>query len=166
MVARSFHHIRNPSLIISALLITSSAQLRQAAHSSVSSAGQRGAVPFSGASCRAVRYCAMLCGVVRCGAVPCCAVVSALLYLPSFLLNHSENAPPAQLSPQLYIVHNSAAPCGAVRCRALPWGAVRFHAALCYISNMQQYQVYDAKDQVPDTAMYVFLYSLFSFLQI
>ena len=60
--ARKFHHTRGPSLMISARLITSSAQLRPAA--------QRRAVTFPGVPCRAVPYCAMLCGPV-----PCCAVL-------------------------------------------------------------------------------------------
>ena len=66
--------------MISGWLITSSAQLRPAAHSSArsaSSAAQRRVVPFP-----CVAWCA-LCGVLRCGAVPCCAVVNALLYLLS-----------------------------------------------------------------------------------
>ena len=39
----------------------------------------------------------------------------------------------------------SLAPCGAVWCRALPCGAMLLHAALWFISNIEQYQVHDAK---------------------
>ena len=65
----------------------------------------------------------------------------------------------------IYISHSSAGPCGGVGCRALLCGAVLFHAAfaLCFLSNIQQYQVYDAKYQVPGTGMYVFVFSYSSF---
>ena len=72
---RSFHHTRGPSPMISAWLVTSSAQLRPAAL-----AQQRSAVQCRSLACPAVR-----CGTVRCcavlrDAVPCCAVwVSTLL---------------------------------------------------------------------------------------
>ena len=45
-------------------------------------------------------------------------------------------------SAQLYIAQQrSAAPCGAVRCCALPGVAVLCRAALCFLSNRHQYQV-------------------------
>ena len=68
---RRFHHNRGPSLMISAWLITSSAQLRPAAHSSASSAAQRRAVLFPGLPCRALPCGALL----LCVAVRCCAVL-------------------------------------------------------------------------------------------
>ena len=121
---RSFHHTRRPSLIISAWLITSSAQLRPAAPSSASSAAQLRAVPFPGAPwralpcgavlCNAVRYCAMLCGVV------CCAVwVSALLSLCRIT---------KKMHPQLSSAHSYIWLTAAQR-RAVPCPAVLFHAA-------------------------------------
>ena len=91
----------------SAWLITSSAQLRLAAHSSAtsSSASQRRAVPFPGVPRRSLPCGAVLCDAVRCcavlrRAVPCCAVVSALLLhvLIIFLLSRNKNAPQAQLN--------------------------------------------------------------------
>ena len=56
-------------------------------------------------------------------------------------LNHNKNAPPAQLSPQLYIAHSSAAPCGAVRCRALPCGAV------CFMLRCAFFRTYSSCDR-------------------
>ena len=106
----------------------------------------------------------MLCDAVRCCAVLCRGACFAVLTL--ILMNHNKKCTlPAQLSPQLYIAHSSAAPRGAVRCRALLCGAVLFHGALCFLSNIQEYHVYDARYQVPGTGMYVFLYSSVSFLQ-
>ena len=136
-------------------------------YSSGALAQQRNTVQCRSLPCPAVR-----CGTVRCCAVLCsCAVLCPGDYFTVFtliLLDHNKNASPAQLSPQLAIYtsqQRSVVRCRAVPCRALPCGAVLFHAALCFLSNTQQYQVYDATYQVPGTGMYVFLYSSFSFLQ-
>ena len=92
----------------------------------------------------------VLCDAVRCCAVPCCAVwVSAFLYSTIISLNHNKIAPPAQLSAQLYTAHRSAAPCGAVRCRALPCGAVLFHAALFRTYSSTRYMMRRTRYQVP-----------------
>ena len=82
-----------------------------------------------------------------------CFVVHTLI-----LLNRNKMHP--QVSSAHSSQQRSAVWYGAVRCRALPCGA-----ALCFLSNIQQYQVYDAKYQVPGAGMYVFLYSSSSFLQ-
>ena len=135
---RSFHYTQRsqPDDISLAHHIISS-ELRPAAPSSASSAAQRRAVLFHGVPWRAMRYCCgMLCGVVRCCAVLCRRECFAVLTL--ILLIHNKNAPTAQLGPQLYITHSSAAPCGVMRCRALPCGAMLFHTALCFLSNIQQ----------------------------
>ena len=88
--------------MISAWLITSSAQLRPAA--------QRCAVPCPDVPCRAVGYCAMPCGgvlcdAVRCCAVRCCAVLcrrECFAVLTLILLDHNINAPQLS-SAQSYI---------------------------------------------------------------
>ena len=151
-LCESFHHTRGPSLMISAWLITSSAHLRPAAPPQ-----QRSAVQCRSRACPGVR-----CGTVRCcavlwGAVACCALVSVLLYILLFcwitIKKHPQ--PAATYSSQQR---------SAVRCRALLRGAVLFHAALYFLSNIQQYQVYDGKYQVPGTGTYVFLHSSLGFL--
>ena len=109
---QSFHHTRGPNLMISGRLITSSsAQLRTAAHSSASSAARRHAVPFPGVPCRA-----FLCGAVLCDAVQCCAVLcrgECFAVDTLILMNHNKDAPPTRVSPQQYIGHSSATPCGS-----------------------------------------------------
>ena len=118
-------------------------------------------MPCPAVPCRAVRYCA----TVRCCAVLCRG--ECLTVLTLILLNHNKDAPPAQLSPQLYIVHSSAATCGAVRCRALP--CVR----CCFMLRCAFFPTYSSarcttrstRYQV-GTGMYVILYSFFAFFKV
>ena len=67
------------------------------------------------------------------------------LYIPSgtTLLDHS--ARPAQISPAMYspAAQRSAERSRAVRCRALRCGAVSC-CAVCFLSNIEQYRVYNA----------------------
>ena len=72
--------------------------------------------------------------------------------LTLILLNHNNSAPPAQLSPQLYIAYSSAATCGFVRCRASPGSArcclmLRVAFVRTYSSN--RYMMRSTRHQVP-----------------
>ena len=127
-----------------------------------------------------MRCRALLCGVVLCRAVLCCTVLSVALYLlfrtcqvsfdevssSSTELQHNvifflitSNAPSsAQLSYSS--AAPSAAPCGAVRC--MPCPAVLRRTALCFLLNIQQYQV---SCEIPGTRYrYVRVYSSTPFL--
>ena len=121
------------------------------AHRSASSAAQRRAVPRGAVPCRvlpvpcrAVRYCC----AVLCHAVPCCVLFAVLftcqvsfevpyhrhycctyqvLYAESQKNIHYSSAQPSDSSAA-----QRSAPCGAVRCRALPFGAVPCCAVLSF----------------------------------
>ena len=119
----------------------------------LSSATQRRAMPYPAG--------------LRCCCVLCC--IHSLLYMPVsfdvsyhvpillqqrqvcihyfFLNDNTKNAPPTQISPQLYVAQQRR----AVRCRSLPCLALRwvlFRAALCFLPSIQRYQVYYVKYQV------------------
>ena len=124
----------------------------------------------------------MRCRAVLCSAVPRCGVLRVLLYLlfrtcqVSFevsyqvpdstlfvrtTLSNKKNELPAQLRPAI-AQQRSAAPCGAVRCRALSCGAVR----CCTMPRCAFFGAYsttcNAKYQVPDTGIYVYVVLLLS----
>ena len=94
-----------------------------------SSVRQRCAVPCSNMPCRSLPR-----GAVLCGAVPRCAVLRDLLYLPFCACSIIIPEVPAEfnLAHQLSSAQlNSAAPCGAVPCRAVWYCAVLCRAVPC-----------------------------------
>ena len=162
----SFHYLRNgpaflrfvPFFLVTrssnipgpsrAKLGSSSAQLSSAAHRSASSAAQCRAVPCGAVPCRAVRCCcAVLCraacfgvltlsnkpGIIR-SIIPGAALHQVCTY---YMVDSQKKHPiPAQLSLAI-AQQRSAAPCGAVRCRALPCDTVLCRAAQCSFSKIQ-----------------------------
>ena len=139
-------------------------------------AAQRSAVRCRAVRCRAVPCRALRCGAeqrrgVLCRAVPCCVLCCTLyfvhvrfhstkyhpavtryyrtsgLYVPgTTLLNRIKCSQLSSAQLSYNPTARSAAPFGAVRCRAVPCfalrcGAVPCRAALCFLSNIQQYEV-------------------------
>ena len=94
-----------------------------------------------------MRCRALPCGVMLCGAVACCTVLRAVLYLRfcacqvSFgIIQRCRGIRHIRFvslydSSSAQLIYSSAArnaaPCGAVRCRALPCGAVQRSAVRC-----------------------------------
>ena len=136
-------------------IIITSAPLSRA-HRSASSAAQRRAVPRGVVPCRTLSVPCR--AILLCGAVPCCAESRAFCRTfptcqVSFKVSyhryycyictrhyivesqkkksHSSSQPSHSSATQRRAVPYGAAPCPAVLCRA----------ALCFLSNIQQYQV-------------------------
>ena len=124
--------------------------------------------------CSALPCSAVLCGAVLCHAVR--AMPHALLYL-LFRARYQSKChtryryyytrfvrtilallkPQKGISSSAQLSYSSAAPCGAVRCRAF-FPAVRCGAALCFLSNIQ----YQISCELPGTRYrYVRVYSVF-----
>ena len=119
------------------------------------------AVPWRALMCHAVRGAVlwMLCGVnIR--SVPYhrryCCTYTRHCYIR---VESQKHAFTAQLSPAIAQQRSTAstAPCGAVRCRALPCGAVPRCAVLYF--NMQQYHVIPGAERY--VCMYIRVYSFF-----
>ena len=137
--------------------------------------------------CRAVRYFAVLCR-----AVPCCAVLHAVVYLlfrssryhstkyhtwyssteiyharfvRITLLNHKKMHSQLSSAQISYTsAARSAALWGAVRRRALPCGAVLCRAALCFLSGAQVVRRTISCEVPSARYRYVRVYSSFCFL--
>ena len=83
----------------------------------------------------------LLCDAVRVRYSKCHTTGTTAVRTRYYMLNHKKcSHSSVQLSPAI-AQQRSTAPCGAVRCRVLPCGVVPCRAALCFLSNIQQYQV-------------------------
>ena len=84
----------------------------------------------------------MSCGAVLCNAVRCCVLCRVGECFALIVSNHKKNAPAAQLGPQLYMAHSSAAPCGALPCGVVSCcGFFRTNSSTRYMMRSTRYQV-------------------------